>query len=140
MRRTPQRAVSSLLPLVALAGCNSHPELVKVTGVVQLDGSQPPGPGSVYFAPIEDATGTGARPAFADFDVDGKFAIRAFGDAYGMKPGRYRVTVQIWKERPQGYLNPGVNVVPSGYMIDDLVVEAGQSNVEVLYDIKTKSG
>jgi hypothetical protein len=86
-------------------------------------------------APVEDATGTGVRPAVADFDTDGKFRVFSFADKAGLKPGRYRVTIQIWKERPQGYLNPGVNLVPNDYKFDDLVVDSGQSRVEVTYNV-----
>jgi hypothetical protein len=111
--------------------------LVEVVGTVLFNGSPPPGPGTVFLAPIEDKSGTGLRPATADFDTDGKFRVYSFSDKSGLKPGRYRITIQIWKERPQGYLNPGVNAVPSDYKFEELVVESGEARVEVTYDVVT---
>jgi hypothetical protein len=116
-------------------GCNKGPELVEVAGMVMLNGSAPSSPGTVFLAPIEDATGSGSRPAIADFEGDGKFRVFSFGDKAGLKPGRYRVTIQIWKERPQGYTKPGVNLVPPNYKFDELVVERGQKRVDVTYNI-----
>jgi hypothetical protein len=120
------------------SGCSRDPELIEVVGNVALNGSPPPGPGSVFLAPVEDKTGSGARPAMADFDTDGNFNLSAFPGKSGIKPGRYRVSIQIWKERPQGYLKPGINLVPRDYKFDDLVVDRGQGPVKVTYDIVIK--
>src|SRR2546421_708064 len=106
----------ALLP----SGCSHGPELIEVVGNVLLNGSPPPGPGSVFLAPVEDRSGSGARPAMADFDTDGKFNLSAFPGRSGIKPGRYRVSIQIWKERPQGYLKPGINLVPNDYKLEEL--------------------
>ena len=127
-----------LVPIAGwISGCSQGPELVEVAGTVLFNGSAPPGPGSVFLAPIDDTTGSGSRPAVADFDADGKFRVFSFTYKAGLKPGRYRVTIQIWKERPQGYLNPGVNVVPGDYKFDELVVDSGQNRVEVTYNVVT---
>src|SRR3954469_18078051 len=120
-----------------VSGCNRRPELIEVVGNVLLNGLPPAGPGSVFLAPIEDKTGSGARPALADFDTGGKFNLSAFPGKSGIKPGRYRVSIQIWKERPQGYLKPGINLVPNDYKLDELIVDPGQKPVEVTYNILT---
>jgi hypothetical protein len=141
-RKTP-RLVATLWAFAFFAvallasGCSHGPELIEVVGNVLFNGSPPPGPGSVFLAPIEDKTGSGARPAMADFDRDGKFNLSAFPGKSGIKPGRYRVSIQIWKERPQGYLKPGINLVPKDYKLDELEVDRGQKRVEVTYSIVT---
>jgi hypothetical protein len=140
-RNTDSLAILWAFTFAAIAllvsGCSRGPELIEVVGNVLLNGAPPAGPGSVFLAPIEDKSGSGARPAMADFDTGGKFNLSAFPGKSGIKPGRYRVSIQIWKERPQGYLKPGINLVPNDYKLDELIVDPGQKRVEVTYNILT---
>lgn len=120
-----------------LAGCGQSRELVEVHGVVTVDGGQLPGPGEIYFAPLNEG-GTGIRPAFAKIEEDGSFSVNAFPDAVGMKPGRYSVKMQIWKVLPVGIAKAGVDAIPPGYKFEELVVDMETNPLVVNYDVKTK--
>ena len=109
--------------------------MVKVTGRVTYRGGACPGPGTLYFAPQSVADGSGLRPATAEFAEDGRFSVRSFRDNDGLKPGRYRVRMECWQERPRGYDQPGVQVVPPNFQPEDLVVESGRGAMEVSYNI-----
>lgn len=124
-----------LSSVLALAGCSRGPKLVEVVGTVTYGGAPPPAAGVVFFAPIEDLSGSGARPASAEFDTDGRFTVKSYSNSTGLKPGRYRVSLQIWKERPKGYNAPGIDLVPRGTTFPELRVEPDQERVEVSYDV-----
>ena len=125
-----------ILCAVLILGCGrGGAKMVQVVGKVTYRGGACPGPGTVMLAPYEVTGGSGLRPASAEFGDDGAFAVRSFRPGDGLKPGRYRITIQCWKERPQGYDKPGVDVVRPGFHPEDLVVAPDSPRVELHYDI-----
>jgi hypothetical protein len=88
--------------LSLLGGCGSdRPKTVKVTGRVTFRGESMPGPGVLYFVPMDVAEGLPHRPGTARFEQDGRFAVGSFEMDDGLVPGDYRVHVQCWEVAPQ---------------------------------------
>jgi hypothetical protein len=87
-----QRTILSTLLLAGLltAGCGgpAGPKTVPVSGVVQLDG-QPLEGATVSFLP----KASGARPATATTDAQGKFTLGTFALGDGAVPGPHSVIV-----------------------------------------------
>jgi hypothetical protein len=122
-------------------GCGgSDLPLVPVKGQVTFAGGPCPAPGRISFSP---AAGSGAvsRPAWAKFDTDGKYAATSFREGDGLLPGHYRISISCYIGIPDPR-NPNsaddINLVPSDYRPDDLVVEEGQKAIEVNYDVPPK--
>lgn len=88
------RLTAALLLLILASGCSKHSDLVQVTGTVKnADGS----PlvfeaGSVNFQAME-----GAGHATGSVQPDGSFTMMTKKPGDGVKPGRYKVAVQLWK-------------------------------------------
>ena len=107
--------------LLPLAGCRSdRPKTVKVTGRVTFRGESMPGPGVLYFIPMEVKEGLPRRPGTARFEQDGRFAVGSFEMDDGLVPGEYRVHVQCWEVAPQE-VGPGeeapapISFIPTRY-------------------------
>lgn len=82
-----------------MAGCGGGDEAIQVTGVVKsADGSPIPcESGTVLFQPVtsgENATGQHASGAVLP---DGTFKMMTKVPDDGVKPGQYKVVLQIWK-------------------------------------------
>jgi hypothetical protein len=119
-------------------GCgDGGPEVVPVHGKVTFAGKSPPGPGTVYFAPVAAAEGMPSRPGSADFQLDGMFRATAFREREGLVPGTYRVQVVCWKRPPDPTSDlRAENYVPDNYHPPDLTIEPGTDGpVEVKYDV-----
>jgi hypothetical protein len=93
-----RRAISCILSLIAITmiGCDggSDSEMLPVTGTVKnADGSVVTAEegGQVLFNP----DGSGA-PASGSIEKDGTFAMMT-GQSDGVKPGKYKVVLQLWK-------------------------------------------
>ena len=87
--------------LSSLSGCgNGMPQTVKVTGKVTFDGKAPPGPGIVYFLPMEAAAGLPLRPATGDFGADGFYRTTTFEKDDGVMPGKYKMYIECWEQEP----------------------------------------
>lgn len=112
--------VVSLVLAVTAVGCShsSSPPTVKVRGKVTYKG-QAVSEGTVTFQPTKPAAGNPLRPAVASLQSDGTYELATFGDADGVVPGEYAVTVRsasetsvenpkaplVWKT-PQKYADP----------------------------------
>src|SRR5262249_24214399 len=73
--------------LCAPLGCSSGPKLVKVQGVVTLDGQPLPG-ATVSFVPVgEGPTANGLT------DKEGNFQLGTYSTSDGAAPGQYKVIV-----------------------------------------------
>lgn len=131
------------IPLL-LSGCGGRGvEQVKVTGRVTLDGGAMPGPGTLFFSPVEAAGGQPLRPGSAEFGADGQYAAGAFEKGDGLLPGAYRVAVHCWEkvstseERddsksflPQKYGDPEASGLT-------LVVEPGAGSMTQDFDLQS---
>lgn len=136
-----RRCVSAFIHFflaACVAGCGrGGPETVSVHGKVTFAGGPCPGPGTIYFAPIEVPEGLPRRPATADFNTDGQFEATSFTPGDGLVPGRYRVTLTCWKEPPKPYGPPAASFTPPGYQPPELAVERGAIGpIEVNYDVR----
>ena len=124
----PSHLVSCMVvsvALLAMTGCGGRGvELVPVAGRVTLDGQPPPGPGTIYFTPYEALGDQPLRPARAYFGKDGEFTARAFDDAKGLIPARYKVGLHCWEVEPTIDGPPAVSYIPARYM------SAGTSGLE----------
>jgi hypothetical protein len=123
-------AVSLLLP-----GCGSRVSgLNVVRGKVTYGGGPWPKEGMINFI-------GGPRPASAKFDLEGNFAVASFEKQQGLFPGKYKVTVECWEERPQmGVPNSGKSYVPAKYMSPttsdlEFTVEAGKPLTDLKFDV-----
>jgi len=105
-----------LLAVMPLSACGSNvPKTIRVSGRVTFDGQPPPGPGSVYFLPIEAAEGFPSRPATGDFDKDGHFKAKTFDPGDGLMPGKYILYVECWETPPNLEGKPEKSYVPQKY-------------------------
>ena len=115
---------------LAIAGCGrAGPETIAVHGRVTFGGGPCPGGGTVYFTPVAVAEGMPLRPAVGDFAADGHFDVTSFADGDGLIPGEYSVRIVCWKNRPQGYDQPGENAVPRDFKPENLLIESGTRGV-----------
>ncbi len=106
--------------LSSLAGCgNGMPQTVKVTGKVTFDGKAPPGPGIVYFLPMEAAAGLPLRPATGDFGADGLYRTTTFEQNDGVMPGKYKIYIECWEQEPNMDGKPVKSHVPKKYQTAD---------------------
>ena len=126
--------IATLAVVLILPGCNVRDvELVPVEGYVTLDGKPPPGPGTLYFTPTEALGGEPMRPARAIFAEDGHFVARAFDDAKGLIPGKYRVGIHCWEVEPTIDGPPAQSYIPQKYM------SAGTSGLEFVIEPGSRS-
>jgi hypothetical protein len=110
-----------------LVGCGEQGlEMVKVSGQVTFDGSEMPGPGTLFFTPVDAAEGLPKRPAVADFAVDGRYRASSFGRGKGLVPGRYLVAVHCWKTAYTMESGPVDSYIPIQY------TRANTSNLELI--------
>ena len=125
-----------------LCGCGSKgPNLVPVREEITWDGGPWPKPGTLSIVPAEADAGVPRRPASADFDTEGKFAVTTFTPGDGLLPGKYRIGVNCW-EVPMTMANPapGKNAAPLKYRSPEtsgleLTVEAGKSLTGLQLDV-----
>ena len=112
------RVLSCLLAclLVSACGCGGRGiELVEVSGYVTLDGKAPPAGGTIVFTPYEALSGEPLRPTQSQFGEDGFFRPRAFDDASGLVPAKYRVAVHCWEIAPSMGGPPAKSHIPEKY-------------------------
>ena len=123
---------------ILATGCgDGGPEIIPVHGKVMFGGKSPPGPGTVYFAPLAAADGASMRPGSADFNLDGMFRARAFKVKEGLVPGTYRIQIYCWK-RPPDFMSDirAGNLVPNNFHPPDLTIEPGTKGpIAVEYDV-----
>lgn len=122
------RSALATLTLVAAAllwGCHRGDARLPVSGTATIDG-QPVAYGLVAFQPADGHSGAGSGASLQQ----GKFDIPA---AKGLPPGKYRVTVQAFRETgrviddPQGGKRPELAPVQFGHVYPtDVTVVAGQ--------------
>jgi hypothetical protein len=97
---SPLMIVLAVLVLSASSGCSRGDGRQPVHGTVTLDG-QPLTNGIISFQPV---SGLSAPSSGAAIDNNGKFSIPS---AKGLMPGKYAVTVQVWRETDRTFIDPG---------------------------------
>jgi hypothetical protein len=88
------------LLLVVLAGCGHREDRLPVSGAVTLDGQPFGGGGAISFQPVDAKQGSSAG---ATLGANGAYSIPA---AKGLRPGKYRVVVQVWRETNRTFIHP----------------------------------
>lgn len=81
--------VIGLILVLGGSGCGGQAKLVKVSGVVTLDGAPLPG-AAVVFSSIK-----GGRDANGMTDDEGRFELTTFKSKDGALPGEYKVVVTV---------------------------------------------
>ena len=76
-----------LLSVLGIAGCDSGPELVTVTGTVKMDG-QPLPNATVEFEPKDGS------PSYGTTGSDGSYELRFTRDRKGAMPGKHTVRIR----------------------------------------------
>jgi hypothetical protein len=128
------------LLLLAVAGCGRSPNRVLVEGRITLGGGDWPAEGTVQFHPVEAAKGVPRIPGSADFKSDGSFRAGTHKPGDGLTPGRYRVTVECWKEWPTES-SAGVSHAPPVYRDAnktplEVLVPDGKSRTKITLDVQ----
>ena len=97
---------------VAISGCGGDGlEKVPVSGKVTVDGQPIPGPGRLFFTPVDPAPGVPTRAGTAKFDAEGNYKVQVFEPGDGLMPGRYQIGVDCWKSPPNMEGRPVVSYV-----------------------------
>lgn len=122
-----------MLGLIASIGCDSKPEMAKVSGQVLIDG-KPLKFGSIQVAPA------GYRPAVAKLDGEGRFTLSTSTDGDGVVLGTHPVAVigteskgpgaQFW-HAPKRY----ADIASSG-----LTITVDKTTSEVTVELKWEKG
>jgi hypothetical protein len=90
-----------LLIIVAalVAGCGGSDESLQVSGkVTNADGSPIAcESGTVLFQPSSSGDGATGQPATGSVAADGTFTMMTRVQGDGVKPGQYKVVLQLWK-------------------------------------------
>jgi hypothetical protein len=88
------RCLAGAILLVTIAGCaRSNPHCIAVSGQVTYQGKQVKA-GMIAFTRLEQAAGGGlVRPATADLQADGSYAMTTFREGDGALPGEYAVSI-----------------------------------------------
>lgn len=108
-----------LFVLVLLSGCSRSDTRQSASGIVTLDGQPMAGQGMINFRPAANNDGNSSG---ATLNSDGSFLIPA---DKGLSPGKYAVTIQLWKDTGRTRKDPKTGEV---FVITESVrfKEAGQ--------------
>ena len=112
--------------LAALTGCDSdpHPELVPVTGTVYVDGV-PATKGTVSFLPADPM----GNSASANIDESGHYEASTYEPGDGIKPGDYRIGVNINKKESTGNSQTG-QIFPAVPLLSEKYMDPTQSGIK----------
>ena len=144
MPHRPTWMLLGILPC-AILGCggdDGRPPLFPTTGSVQVDGKPAPGV-QLRFYPAEKVDDPDTLKPAAVTDAEGRFTLGTYGNDDGAPEGRYKVTLYLPAEPPNGsnsppdllgtrYLNPGKSPVeakvgPSPNALEPFRVEASKA-------------
>ncbi len=143
IRRCVCRAPSAvLIALIAASslGCGGadRPTTVPINGKVTLNKGTWPIAGTLFFLPLEPATGLPRRAATAKFETDGAFETPcSWTEGDGVVPGRYKVYVECWKVRPTRAGPPPVGYTTPKYQsgaTSDIEVEITEESADKTYE------
>lgn len=101
-----------LAATVMLAGCTQQAATAPVNGSVTYNG-QPVGQGQILFQPVSGADKNyPGKPARADVQPDGTYALTTFDEGDGALLGEHRVTFELGPQ-PAGEYRDGTQHPPS---------------------------
>jgi hypothetical protein len=132
----PRLRVALCLLCGLLSGCSDDGlEKVSVTGTVTIDGQKVPGPGRIYFTPVEPAPGIPTRGSVTKFDAQGNYAAKTFKPGDGLMPGRYQIGIHCWKTPPNMEGKPAISYVAKHFQSAstsglELEVPSGSDDIE----------
>ncbi|MCO6046944.1 hypothetical protein NG895_23845 [Aeoliella sp. ICT_H6.2] len=82
------------------------------------------------------AEGLPKRPAWAQFDQDGRYEARSFSKAGGIMPGTYEVQIDCWKTLPdEATGRPGQSYVPKDWVAELVVPSDSSGPIVADYDV-----
>lgn len=145
MRLTGVSCLLLLVSLVCGTGCgdgsgSSSRKLVKVTGVVTLDG-KPLSQGTISFV----TEGQGAMNAAGEISSSGYYTLSTTTKGDGVPPGVYKVRIESWETPPtmdERGVNPGKSAIPDKYKdistsgLNATINDSGRSQ-EFNFDLKS---
>lgn len=133
-------ATALLCCLSMFCGCGDGlPETIPVRGKVTFKGGAPPGPGTVFFAPLSGNTSGPLRPGSGDFSLDGVFSAATFQGRDGLLPGTYQVRVVCAQTPSPQQRGRSANNSIASFNVPNLTVEAKSPGVvDLKYDIAAK--
>ncbi len=141
MKRTYRAFLIGCAIVLPFCGCGkSGAKTTPIAGRITLSGGAWPKAGSLSFHPLEAPAGLPKIPGSADFLPDGSFTATTFKPNDGLAPGRYRVTVDCWEQRPLDG-QPGKNCyVPQQYRDPkttpiEIAVAPDAKQADVLFDV-----
>jgi hypothetical protein len=91
---------------VLLVGCGGGDQAVQVSGTVTNADGSPIAceSGTVLFQPATSGEPTSGKHATGSVNPDGTFTMMTKVQGDGVKPGQYKVVLQIWKSYREGTL------------------------------------
>ena len=104
-----------LIVSFSLPGCGGRKDLNEISGTVTL-GDDLLQCGTITFSPMETGGTENAAPPTSIGIVDGKYKITK---QWGLKPGKYRVTIQGFEGTPRGDQLLGLAICPAFNTIFD---------------------
>lgn len=130
--------LSILLCIAFLTGCGSDKPLVPTSGIATYGGGNWPMPGTITLTPLNVPAGMPSRPGSARFGVDGKFVIGSYKPGDGLMPGSYHVVISCYDPLDTSKPAKELEFVPADFKPDNLVVEVGQDDIVLNYDVPKK--
>jgi len=132
--------IATLPGMVGCLGGSSNPDVVKVTGLVQYNGSGVEG-AQVVFVPVE----ANASPASATTDSQGNFTLTTYWNATksqvdGAMPGQYQVTVKKTREPTQEEIDAAMARGKSLQTDNQLPAKFATASKTPLAKVVTKEG
>jgi len=121
-------AVLLVVPAI-LCGCGqkSGVKLVKVTGIVRLDGEPLPG-AQLTFVPLVE----GGSAAYGQSDGSGKYRLKISRDTFGAMPGKNNVFVELPGAKDAKDLKAhGFAVPPQGVKLSERYTKPGELTAEI---------
>jgi hypothetical protein len=118
----------------AILGCGNDREMIPVSGRITYGGGSWPKSGNITFAPLEASGSTPLRPGAGAFKEDGAFVVGSYRPGDGLRPGKYHVIVSCVD------VDTGVKIehVPADFKTEELVIEPGQDDIELNFDVPKK--
>jgi hypothetical protein len=126
------------IALVGMAGCGNDKPMIPVTGRVTYGGGEWPMAGTIGFTPLSLADGVTARAGSANFGKDGSFVVGSYKPRDGLLPGVYHLKVSCVDPSDFTKSPAELDIVPKGFHVDDLVVEAGMDPIVLNFDVPKK--
>lgn len=144
--RMPAKAMGLwfVVAIATVAGCDTRPAVVPVSGKVKLDGEP------LKFGSVMLQNEAGGQPAVGAIQPDGSFVLSTFAVGDGATPGSHRVRVTcyslqdpaVWAEAGPMGDSLGKLLIPKKYVsfgASGLSAEIGEAeNAPLLFELSSK--